>query len=104
MGSFGGRKGRWSAIADFIYLNVGKQENSTANLVGQPVNASVAVDLKGTVINFIGGYTVVQTDKLGFDVVFGARYLDLDTALGFAVGNQTMSFSGSAICGTASSG
>lgn len=95
MGYFGGHKGRWSALADFIYLNVGMQENTTANLVGQPVNASVAVDLRGVVINFIGGYTAVQTDKLNFDVVFGARYLDLNTDLDFAIGNQSTSFSGS---------
>jgi hypothetical protein len=95
MGSFGGHKGRWSALADFIYMNVGMQKNTTGNLLGQPANASVAVDLRGRVINFIGGYTAVQTDKLNFDVVFGARYLGLNTDLGFAIGNQSMSFSGS---------
>jgi hypothetical protein len=95
MGSFGGHKGRWSALADFIYLNVGMQKNTTGNLLGQPVNASVAVDLKGRVINFIGGYTAVQTDKLNFDVVFGARYLDLNTDLDFAIGDRGTSFSGS---------
>jgi hypothetical protein len=91
MGTFGGHKGRWFALADFVYLNVGKQENTT----GQPINASVGVDLKGLVINLIGGYTAVQTDKLNFDVVFGARHLDLSTDLVFAIGNQNMSFSGS---------
>jgi len=63
--------------------------------MGQPVNTSAVVDLTGLVINFIGGYTVVQTERLNFDVIFGARYLGLDTDLNFTVGNQSIPFSGS---------
>lgn len=95
MGSFGGHKGRWSALADVIYLDLSQQKNGTVNLMGQPVNTSAVVDLTGLVINFIGGYTVVQTEKLNFDVIFGARYLGLDTDLDFTIGNQPIPFSGS---------
>ena len=95
MGSLGGRGGRWSVFADLIYLNISQTENSTANLIGQPINTSVGMDLKGSVVNLVGGYTAVQTDEFTFDVIVGTRYLYLDTDLSFAIGNQSIPFSGS---------
>jgi opacity protein-like surface antigen len=95
MGSLGGRGGRWSVLADLIYLDLSQTENSTANLIGQPINTSVDVGLTGTIINLVGGYTAVRTGEFTFDVVFGARYLDLDADLAFAIGNQKIPVSGS---------
>jgi opacity protein-like surface antigen len=95
MGSLGGRGGRWSVLADLIYLDLSATENSTANLIGRPINTSVDVGLTGTIINLVGGYTAVRTDEFTFDVVFGARYLSLDADLTFAVGPVNVPVSGS---------
>jgi hypothetical protein len=93
MGSIGGHKGRWLALADIIYLDVGKEKSNTGSFLGQPINTSVGFDLNGTVVSLVGGYTAVQTENLNFDVIFGTRYLGLKTDLTFAVGSNVAPFS-----------
>jgi hypothetical protein len=74
MGAFGARKGKWSFIADVVYLDV---EDDT--MVG-PIKLSAV--LTGWVVTPIVGYNLVETEKVRLDIVGGARYLYLDTKLG----------------------
>jgi hypothetical protein len=85
MGSYQGRKGRWVMFADVIYIDLAAEQQ--INLVppvgpGAGVNAGIDIGLTSWVVNAAGGYNVYD-DREGTttDLIFGARYLDLDTSL-----------------------
>jgi hypothetical protein len=93
MSTFGVRKGRWVGLGDVIYLDLGDDIRTTANIVGNPIEAGLDLKLKGWVLNFGGGYRAVQTETFFLDVLVGARYLDLDTKLDFNIGGLVVPFS-----------
>jgi len=84
MGAYQGRKGKWSVIANVIYLDVSadKQFDLIPPIGGDLINVTtdVDLDLTGWVIDLGGGYNLYN-DREGTvtDFVFGARYLDLST-------------------------
>jgi len=93
MGSYQGRKGRWVMLTDVIYIDLAADQQ--INLVppvgpGTGVNADIEVGLKSWVVHAAGGYNLYD-DREGTttDLVFGARYLDMDTSLmlDLSVGN-----------------
>ena len=89
MGSLEARKGRWGAMTDVIYLNVGGDESGTRDLtIGDipiPVTASAAVnyDLGGWVWMIAGEYTVVSLSAYTMDVFSGARMLEIEQEIGW---------------------
>lgn len=93
MSTLGARKGRWVALGDVIYLDVGHDFRTTANIVGNPIDAQLDLKLKGWVLNFGGGYRAVKTETFFLDVLVGARYLDLDTKLDFSIGDLVVPLS-----------
>ena len=74
MGLFGVQKGRWSLMADVIYLDV--KDDTTVS--GQPLSA----ELSGWIVTPAVGYNLVETERVRLDVVGGARYLYLELDLG----------------------
>ena len=95
MSALGARKGRWSIFGDVIYLDVAAEDHFEANLVGNPIDVAVDVELKGLVAGVAGGYGVVSRERSALDVVFGVRNLDLETDLEFDIGPIKEPFSGS---------
>jgi hypothetical protein len=96
MGAFEARKGKWSMLADVIYLNVGANNGAKVPVPVAPgsgidVAVNASVETKGWVLDFIGGYNLWQTPGASLDVLAGARYLDLklDFSLGLAAGPYT---------------
>lgn len=83
MTTVGARKNKFSMIADVIYLNVGTGQRHDGEFLGHPVTGNVDLDLKGWVLNFLGGYNLADTEKHQFDIAAGARYLDLTTTATF---------------------
>ena len=85
MGTYEIRKDKWSYTADAIYLNLGKSDSRAATIPVGPNNPRIEVaadqSLKAWVLGFVGGYNMVQTDKLSLDLIGGARYLSLDTGV-----------------------
>jgi opacity protein-like surface antigen len=83
MGAYAARKGKWSVMTDALYLNV--SASKTLDLLPPispiEVTTDARIDLKGLVIHLVGGYNLVQNEKSGLDLIFGARYLDLSTDL-----------------------
>lgn len=74
------RKARWSLIGDIIYLDVSADKSGSLTDVGLvTVNADVGVE--GLVMNLLAGYNLASTDAASADVIFGARYLDVDAKL-----------------------
>jgi len=77
MGAGAIRKGKWSLLADVIYLNVGDD-----TMVGPGVKLDV--NLKSWVVNSGIGYSLIDTEKGLLIALGGVRYLnaDLDLSLG----------------------
>ena len=80
MGGWQSKKGKWSFIADVVYMDVGDSENQTvpAGSSGVPVNASLDLDLSSWILNGGVGYDVVQADWGTLAVVGGVRYMTID--------------------------
>ena len=82
MSAFEVRKGKWSALADVLYLNVGANGGADVPLtgpLGRPlgIKADASVKVRGWVLSALGGYNVYDTAQASVDVVAGLRYLEL---------------------------
>ena len=87
MGALEGRKGRWAAATDVVYLDLGASENRSRDLSIGPgdlpasVDADVRLGLKGWLWTLTGSYTVLPRENLSLDVLAGTRLLDLQEEL-----------------------
>jgi hypothetical protein len=87
MGDFGAHKGKWSLLANAIYLDVsqGGAGRETIPVLGGAfvINTTVSADLdmKAWITAFGGGYNVVDNERATLDLVGGARYFWLDIDL-----------------------
>jgi hypothetical protein len=80
MGGLEARKGKWALIGDIIYLDV--SADKTGSLTDQAlVTFTADVNVEGWVSNLLAGYRLADTGATYADIVFGARYLKLDTKL-----------------------
>ncbi|MDX2481248.1 MAG: hypothetical protein QNK24_13060 [Desulfuromusa sp.] len=86
MGIIFARKGKWTLLADIIYLSIHQETSSTANIIGVPEKVDVDVNLKGFVSTFGVAYRVVDRDVGSLDLLAGARYFKLDLDLETEVG------------------
>jgi hypothetical protein len=87
MGAFEARKGRWSALADVLYLNVGANGGAEVPLTGprgQPlgIKADASLKLRGWVLGAVGGYNVYDTSQGSVDMIAGLRYLEMKASFG----------------------
>lgn len=84
MGSLEAKKGRWGAMTDVIYLDIGGDHSGTRDLaIGEipiPASASAAVDynLEGWIGMFAGEYAVVSQPAHTMDVFSGARVIEIE--------------------------
>jgi opacity protein-like surface antigen len=96
MAAYQGRKGKWSMLADVIYLDV--EGDQQLNLIppmgpGTGVNVDASLGITAWVVNLAGGYNLYDDNEgTTTDFVFGVRYLDLanDLLLDFSVGNPDL--------------
>jgi len=78
------RKGKWSVISDFIYLDFDSEKSSVkavdfgGSLVGTSLNATTKSSLTGLQWTLAGGYSVVQAAGSTLDVIGGVRYLGIE--------------------------
>jgi hypothetical protein len=85
--AFEARKGSWGAFTDIIYMDVGASASRTRDMSfnGQPlpasVTASLKLDSKSTIWTLGGSYRVLADPQATFDVLAGARLLDLKQGL-----------------------
>ncbi len=78
MGGLGARKGRWSLLADAIYLNVEAENNGSITVPigpGRTINVDAELKLQSWVVTSGVGYTIFDNGKFQSDVIAGARYL-----------------------------
>lgn len=81
MGGYEGRCGKWSVLADAVYMDVG----NTANTAFSGGTAAVNLDIQSWVLHGGVGYELVQTTQATLGVLGGVRYLSLDTAVNTAL-------------------
>ena len=86
MGIIAARKGRWTLIADIIYLSIHQTTSSTANIIGIPSKIDVDVKMKGYISTFGVSYRVIDDDGTSLDLLAGARYFKLDLDFDVEVG------------------
>ena len=85
MGVLQAQKGKWTLLADVIYLDVSAGQTSTANLIGQPVSANLDVGLKSWIVTAAAAYEVYETDTTRLNILGGGRYLYMDADLDFEI-------------------
>ena len=74
MGGFAARKGKWSLLADVMYLNLEDDEDVAPGV-------KTSVEVKGWVVTPLIGYNFLETEKISLHGVAGARYLWLKAYL-----------------------
>ena len=78
------RKGKWSVISDFIYLDFDSQKSSVkavdfgGSLVSTSLNASTKSSLTGLQWTLAGGYTLLDAPQGTLDLIGGVRYLGIE--------------------------
>jgi hypothetical protein len=91
MGSFEARKGRWGGFTDFIYMDLGDTKAQTRDFLLGPqqvpadVSGSVKLDLKSVVWTLAGEYRAVVEPGIEVDTFLGARMIDVDQTLNYAL-------------------
>jgi hypothetical protein len=84
MGTLEGRRGRWSILADVVYLSFGDYETKVRSFDGPlaiPVDTASESDLKGFVTTIVGGYAVSTQPGARMDLIAGVRYTRLKARL-----------------------
>lgn len=90
MGTLAAQKGQWGVFTDYIHVDFGHQASgSGAITVGGalPAGASASIDygLKGTLWTLAGTWRAPTSPAYTMDVLFGARMLDVDAHVSYAL-------------------
>ena len=64
MGLLSAQKGRWTVLADILYLSIHEKDDSAANLIGVPIALDVDMKLKGFVSAFGVPYRIFDDHRL----------------------------------------
>lgn len=82
-------------LADVIYLDISNDTKGSLNILNHPVKTKFDVDLKAFITTLAGGHSVYRNDATNIDLLVGARYLKVKTALKAQVGRIERKVSGS---------
>ena len=86
MGMLGARKGKWSLLADVIYMDLQDDQNFSTKLLDVvPVSGDVDVQMEAWIVTAAGGYNLVDTGRYTLDLLAGARYISVELPLQFKV-------------------
>lgn len=80
MGVFAAKHDKWRILADIIYLDVNKKD---LGIVGPNGGTLDSLGMKSWIIQPIVSYAIYETDTDRFELLAGARYLYIDTPIGF---------------------
>lgn len=84
MGGLEARKARWSFILDAIYMDIASTKSGSLADPGL-IEFTAEAKLEGWVSNLLAGYRLTNSSAASANVIFGARYLDLDTKLNVSI-------------------
>jgi len=76
MGSFAGRKDKWSFLVDEVYMKLSDSSGAsdTVEIVGATRKLDLDLELKSSITTLAAGYNLIDRDGLLLDVIGGARY------------------------------
>jgi hypothetical protein len=100
MGGFGASKGKWTLKTDVIYMDLDQKNNGQVNLpLGPgPGNATLAtssnVSMTSWIVTPTVRYNLVDSERVSFNVLAGARYLYLESKIKAQVVGPLMTRSG----------
>jgi hypothetical protein len=79
MGTVEARRDRWSLLGDVIYLNFGGNEAAEIPVgnVGGTIDLEADVKTRAWVLNFLGGYNLMQGKRGSVDLIAGPQYLEI---------------------------
>jgi hypothetical protein len=83
MGNLGARKGKWSLLADVIYMDLEDDSDSTLfqGPLGNLTLTLTDVAMEAWIVTPIVAYNIVHTDSLDLNLLAGARYFWLETTV-----------------------
>lgn len=84
MGAFSARNDKWTMLTDIIYLDANKKD---LGIVGPNGRSLDSLGMKSWIIQPIVSYAVYETDIDRFEILAGARYIWIETPLGFTLPN-----------------
>lgn len=90
-GAFDARKGHWGLATDVIYLDLGntikdyREASIGESDIPAGATAKVGLEVNSTIWTVAGYYRFVDQSQMSFDLLGGARYLDLDQALNWSI-------------------
>jgi hypothetical protein len=79
MAAFGAQRGKWSMLADVIYLDV--DDDIEDDLL--PSIQLKSLGIEGWIVNTMGLYRMLETERLTLNLLAGARYLWLEVPVEF---------------------
>jgi len=90
MGTLAARKGQWGGFLDYVRVDFGDTVSGSRALTlggALPVGASATIDygLKGNLLTLAGTWRAPVSPAYTLDVLFGARMLDIDAHLNYAL-------------------
>jgi len=90
MGSFEARKGQWGLWTDLVYADFGASKSGSRDFTlggGRPVDVSadLQLDIKSWIWTVAGLYGLAETPQYTADLLFGARYIDMNNELGWTL-------------------
>ena len=103
MGTFEVQSGKWGALVDWVYADLGGDKSGTRDfsIRGQTlaagVTANLSLDTKANILTLAGTYSFIEKPEYSTGLVFGARMLDMDGTLNWA-------FNGTGPAGIAAAG
>ena len=95
MGWGAARNGNWVIFTDIQYAVLEGDDSTTADLVGQPVNAKLNLKMTQWLAQVAGGYTVSRSEKHMLDLFVGARYFYQKSEFDFRVDSEKFEFNDS---------
>lgn len=90
MGTLEAQHGKWGALVDWVYTDVGDDKFGTRqfSLNGRPlaagINANLSLDVKTNILTLGGTYSFIEKPEYTLGMIFGARMLDMDQTLNWS--------------------
>jgi hypothetical protein len=80
--AFQARRDRWYLLADVLWVDQEAKETGQVVLPGGVLDAEARLDVNAWILNLNGGRVFVEGKRGELGLLFGARYLTLDSDLG----------------------
>lgn len=92
MGVVAAQNGKWTFIAEMIYMSISQDTSTTGNIIGQPLKFDTDLTLQSFISTFGAAYRVFEEENSQLDLLVGARYIYMDVDLDGSVGPDIIKY------------